>query len=82
MRDNHLEFSKPESNEQKFEMFAAVRTGVGAKCKDQLADELRKQVKIKFKRRRVIANCVDYIYSADLVDICNGVVGKTRGLGI
>ena len=37
--------------------------------KEQLADELHKPVKRKFRRRRGIANGVDDIWSADLVDM-------------
>ena len=37
--------------------------------KDPLDDELHKPVKRKFRRRRVIANGVDDIWSADLVDM-------------
>ena len=51
------------------EMFAVARTGGGTKWKEQLADELHKPVKRKFRRRRVIANGVDDIWSADLVDM-------------
>ena len=50
-------------------MFAVARTGGGTKWKEQLADELHKPVKTKFRRRRVIANGVDDIWSADLVDM-------------
>ena len=53
--------------------FAQTRTGGGVKpelkWKDQLAVELHRPVKRKFKRRRVIANGVDDIWSADLVDM-------------
>ena len=69
MRDILLNFSSPEANEQMIEMFAVARTGDGTKWKEQLADELHKPVKRKFKRRRVIANGVDDIWSADLVNM-------------
>ena len=69
MRDILLDFSSPEANEQMIETFAVGRTGGGTKWKEQLADELHKPVKRKFKRRRVIANGVDDIWSADLVDM-------------
>ena len=65
MRDILLDFSSPEANEQMIEMFAVACT----KWKEQLADELHKPVKRKFKRRRVIAKGVDDIWSADLVDM-------------
>ena len=51
------------------EMFAAARTGGGTKWKEQLADELHKSVKRKFRQRCVIANGLDDIWSADLVDM-------------
>ena len=35
----------------------------------QLADELHKPIKRKFKTRRVIANGIDDIWSTDLVDM-------------
>ena len=69
MRDILLDFSSPETNEQIIEMFAVARTGGGTKWKEQLADELHKPVKRKFRRRRVITNSVDDIWSADLVDM-------------
>ena len=50
------------------QLIAVARTGGGTKWKEQLADELHKPVKRKFKRR-VIANGVDDIWSADLVDM-------------
>ena len=37
--------------------------------KEQLADELHKSVKRKFRQRCVIANGLDDIWSADLVDM-------------
>ena len=49
MKDILLDFPKPEANEQMIEMFAAARTGGGTKWKEQLADELHKPVKRKFK---------------------------------
>ena len=67
MRDL-LDFTKPEANEQMLEMFAAAGTGSERKWKDQLADEVHKPVKRKLKRR-VIANGVDDIWSADLIDM-------------
>ena len=60
---------KPDANEQMIEMFGVARTGGGTKWKVQLADELHKPVKRKFRRRRVVANGVDNIWSTDLVDI-------------
>lgn len=69
MLDIILDFKKPEANEQMIGKFAASRTGGGLKWKDQLALELHKQVKRKFKRRRVVANGIDDIWSADLVDM-------------
>ena len=60
-REVLLDFLTPEENKQMFEMFA--------KWKDQLADELHKPVKRKFRRRRVIANGVNDIWGADLVDM-------------
>ena len=61
MREILLDFSKPKANEQMIEKFAVARTGGDTKWKEQLADELHKPVKRKFKRRRVIANGVDDI---------------------
>ena len=69
MREILLNFSKPVVNEQMIEMFAVARTGGGTKRKEHLADELHKPVKRKFKRRRVIANGVDDVWSTDLVDM-------------
>ena len=69
MRDILLDFSSPEANEQIIEMFAVARTGGGTKWKEQLANELHKPVKRKFKRRRVITNGVDDIWRADFVDM-------------
>ena len=73
MVDILLDFSKPEMNEKMITAFAQTRTGGGVKpglkWKDQLAVELHRPVKRKFKRRRVIANGVDDIWSADLVDM-------------
>ena len=68
-KDILLDFSSPEANEQMIEMFAAARTGGGTKWKEQLADELHKLAKRKFRRWRLIANGVDDIWSADLVDM-------------
>ena len=68
MRDILLDFSKPKANEQVIEIFSVARTGGGTKWKEQLADELHKPVKRKF-RRRVIANGVGDSWSADLVDM-------------
>ena len=45
------------------------RLGLGVKWTDQLANELHKPIIKKFKRRIVIANNVDNIWSADLVEI-------------
>ena len=60
-------------NENMITAFAQTRTGGGVKpelkWKDQLAVELHRPVNRKFKRRRVIANGVDDIWSADLVDM-------------
>ena len=76
MADVLLDFSHPEMNEKMIRVFAQTRLGAGAKTdipklkwKDQLATELHKPVKRKFKRRRVIVNGVDDIWSADLVDM-------------
>ena len=73
MVDVLLDFSKPEMNEKMITAFAQARVGGGVKpelkWKDQLAVELHRPVKRKFKRRRVIANGVDDIWSADLVDM-------------
>ena len=66
---HHSRLFEPEANEQMIEMFAVARTGGGTKWKEQLADEFHKPVKRKIKRRRVIANGVDDIWSADLVDM-------------
>ena len=68
-REILLDFSKPVVNEQMIEMFAAARTGGETKWKDQLADELHKPANRKIKRRRVITNSVDDIWSADLVNM-------------
>ena len=45
------------------------RLGLGVKWTDQLADELHKPIMKKFKKRIVIANNVDDIWSADLVEM-------------
>ena len=50
-------------------MFAVARTSGGTKWKEQLADELHKPVKRKFKQRLVITIAVDDIWSADLVNM-------------
>ena len=49
MREILLDFSNPEANKQMIEMFAGASTGGGTKWKEQLADELHKPVKRKFK---------------------------------
>ena len=49
MRDILLDFSKPKANEQMIEMFAVAHTGGGTKWKEQLADELHKPVRRKFR---------------------------------
>ena len=43
--------------------------GVVSKWSDELADELHKPIRKKFKKRRVYANGVDAIWAADLVDM-------------
>ena len=48
---------------------AKKRFGLGIKWTDQLANELHKPIIRKFKRRIVIANNVDDIWSADLVEM-------------
>ena len=64
-------------------MFAVARSGGVTKRKEHLADELHKPVKRKFKRRRVIANGVDDIWSAHLVDMqWSSRKSKTKGLSI
>ena len=45
-----------------------VRFGMGVKKKD-LAEELHKPIRRKFKRRRVLVNGIDKIWAADLVDM-------------
>ena len=45
------------------------RLGLGVKWTDQLADELHKPIMKKFKKRIVIANNDDDIWSADLVEM-------------
>ncbi len=81
MLDILLDFSEPEINEQLISRFAAglhrgasLRTpmhgGGGVPTwKDQLADELHKPVRRKFRRRRVEVKRIDQIWSADLVDM-------------
>ena len=43
--------------------------GIKGKWSDELADELHRPVRRKFKRRRVIAHGIDDIWTSDLVDI-------------
>ena len=50
MREIPCRYSKPEVNEQVIEMFAVAHTGGGTKWKDQLADDLHKPVRRKFKQ--------------------------------
>ena len=45
-----------------------LKLGLG-KWNDQLADELHKQIRKTYKRRRVIVNGIDEIWSADLVEM-------------
>ena len=45
-----------------------VKFGMGVKKKD-LAEELHKPIRRKFKRRRVLVNGIDKIWAADLVDM-------------
>lgn len=68
MLDILLDFSTPDINETMIERFA-LKTGAGIKWQDRLADELHKQVRKKFPRRRVEVNGIDRIWSADLVDM-------------
>ena len=71
MTDILLDFSNPKANEEMIRKFAERRVGGGVelKWKDRLAVELHKPVRRKFKKRRVVANEVDAIWSADLVDM-------------
>ena len=51
---------------------AKVRFGLGVGGKKKvstLAEELHKSVRRKFKRRRVLVNCIDKIWAADLADM-------------
>lgn len=45
------------------------RLGMGIEWSDELANELHKPIKRKFKKRRVYAKGVDDIWTADLVDM-------------
>ena len=45
------------------------RTMVGGKWTDELADELHRQKRVHFPRRRVIVKGINQIWSADLVDM-------------
>ena len=45
-----------------------VKFGMGFKKKD-LAEELHKPIRRKFKKRRVLVNGIDKIWAADLVDM-------------
>ena len=71
---NELNMLKPKDMRERIDRRLA-KTLIGAKRKlglgmsDQLADELHKPVRKKFKKRRVIAKHVDDIWAADLVDM-------------
>ena len=45
------------------------KLGWGIEWSNELADELHKPIRKKFKKRRVFANGVDAIWAADLVDM-------------
>ena len=46
-----------------------VKFGMGVKKKKDLAEELHKPIRRKFKRRRILVNGIDKIWAADLVDM-------------
>ena len=48
---------------------AKKRLGMGIDWSDELANELHKPIRRKFKKRRVYASEVDSIWAADLVDM-------------
>ena len=49
--------------------FFGKKTGSGKSVNEQLAEELRKPVIIKFKRRKVYARFKDNIWAADLTEM-------------
>ena len=73
-----LKILKPKDIREKFDrrlvqgvISAKKRMGWGIQWSNELAEELHKPIRRKFKRRKVVAKAVDEIWTADLVDMAS-----------